>query len=67
MRAAGTVQPVQVVTGRQGVRTVTVICPHCQRRHIPGWPPGESRPGLRSAHCTIGASYDIAAPSEVPT
>jgi hypothetical protein len=42
---------VKVHVDRRGVRSVTVKCPHCPRRHTHGWPQGDREPGLRRPHC----------------
>jgi hypothetical protein len=54
---------VKVGVDRRGVRTVTVKCPHCSRRHTHGWPQGDAEPGLRRPHCRNGVGdYFISAP-----
>lgn len=37
------VYAIEAHVGRDGIRTVTVICPHCGKKHTHGWPLG--RPG----------------------
>lgn len=37
---------------RRGVRTVTVACPYCRRRHVHGVSPSNAVPvGSRLSHC----------------
>ncbi len=38
-------------TGRDGIRTVTIVCPHCGKEHRHGWPPGQQTIGARLSHC----------------
>lgn len=38
-------------SGRDGVRTVSVRCPYCRRRHIHGWPESASSPWRVLSHC----------------
>jgi hypothetical protein len=54
---------VKVGVDRRGVRTVTVKCPHCGKRHTHGWPQGDAEPGLRRPHCRFGVGdYRIPVP-----
>lgn len=46
---------------RRGIRTVTVRCPYCKRRHIHGWPLSSADPGVRASHCHSG-DYLISGP-----
>ncbi|MGB9307119.1 MAG: hypothetical protein WCB92_26585 [Mycobacterium sp.] len=68
------VAPIESVSvkryGRDTVRTVTIRCPYCTRRHTHGWPEGDAAPGFRRPHCddrTIHTpDYYIAAPAAKP-
>jgi hypothetical protein len=40
-----------VTISPKGVRSVTVECPYCGRKHVHGWPVGEPQPGPRISHC----------------
>lgn len=50
-------------------RTVTVLCPFCDRPHHHGWPYGSALIGARLSHCRnpeqIG-SYSITPPAGYP-
>ncbi len=51
--------------GRDTVRTVTIRCPFCGKRHTHGWPLGDCEPGSRRPHCAqLGLpDYYISAPT----
>lgn len=59
------VQAVSVRT-RRNVRTVTIDCPSCGRRHVHGWPLADPHPGMRTAHCSpgVGAVFILAPQQE---
>lgn len=59
-----TVRPLSVFTDSRGIRSVTVHCPYCAKRHRHGWPPADPEPGHRLAACVSGAGlgYTITAP-----
>lgn len=40
------------VTHTKETRLVRVVCPHCGKQHVHGWPYGEEAVGHRHAHCT---------------
>lgn len=46
-----TARIINVRHGQDGVRTLTVACPYCGRRHRHGWPPEDKTPGIRLSHC----------------
>lgn len=44
--------------GRDTVRTVTIRCPYCSKRHVHGWPLGDAAPGWRRPHC-VDRIFDL--------
>jgi hypothetical protein len=58
--------PVVTLTQGAGGYLITVLCPHCRRRHRHHWADQDQPPGFRQSHCKNGKRqpYEI---GEVPS
>lgn len=49
------------ITELKDTRLVTVVCPHCGKKHTHGWPYTDDDVGHRSSHCAGLTGYEVIA------